>query len=101
MSMLDLYQMQGLQLLPVADPPVANTAQSRSAAAHEKFRQPPDHAYNFGYNNPQFSDKILHVMRERKPCSDHQEGRPLQSHSPLLSMHVNSLTLAANSEVFR
>ena len=59
------------------------------------------HAYDFGFNNPQFSDRILHVVPERCSPADAAGDRSQQEIRPLLSLHVNSLTLAANSEVFR
>lgn len=61
------------------------------------------HAYDFGYDNPQFSDRILHIMREGvSECSEAADAATKgQAGAPLLTMHVNSLTLAANSGVFR
>jgi hypothetical protein len=61
------------------------------------------HAYNFGFNNPQFSDRVLHVTREKSSSGSDAGGtaKPHEVVPPLLSMHVNSLTLAANSEVLR
>jgi len=58
------------------------------------------HAYDFGFNNPQFSDRVLHVTRE-KGSSSSDAGGTAKPYEVLLSMHVNSLTLAANSEVLR
>ncbi len=61
------------------------------------------HAYDFGFNNPQFSDRVLYVTRERSSSSSDAglTAKPHEEAPPLLSMHVNSLTLAANSEVLR
>ena len=61
------------------------------------------HAYDFGYDNPQFSDRILHIMREGfSDCSEAADvATKGQAGAPLLTMHVNSLTLAANSGVLR
>ena len=61
------------------------------------------HAYDFGFNNPQFSDRVLHVTREKSSSGSNAGGttKPHQVAPLLLSMHVNSLTLAANSEVLR
>lgn len=59
------------------------------------------HAYEFGFNNPHFSDRVLHIMRESCSCLGDASDAASQEATPLLSMHVNSLTLAANSEVFR
>lgn len=100
-STLDVYKVQGLRLLPVADNSYsASPIQRKASIANEACTQETDHAYDFGYNNPLFSDKILHVMRERPSCST-QMNQQLHSETPLLSMYVNSLTLAANSELFR
>lgn len=61
------------------------------------------HAYDFGFNNPQFSDRVLHVTREKGSSGSDAGGttKPHEVAPLLLSMHVNSLTLAANSEVLR
>ncbi|KAA6417688.1 MAG: hypothetical protein FRX49_12376 [Trebouxia sp. A1-2] len=60
------------------------------------------HAYDFGFNNPQFSDRVLHITREKSSGSDAGgTAKSPEVASPLLTMHVNSLTLAANSEVLR
>lgn len=61
------------------------------------------HAYDFGFNNPQFSDRVLHITREKSSSGSDAGGtaKPHEVAPLLLSMHVNSLTLAANSEVLR
>ncbi len=84
---------------PFATVPVASTVEAQNLAP---VTEPLTacHAYDFGFNNPQFSDRVLHVLCERG--TDRTEARgAVQQDAPLLSMHVNSLTLAANSEVFR
>ena len=58
-------------------------------------------AYNFGYNNPNFSDRVLHVLPDRACTDELHANAATQEVVPLLSMYINSLTLAANSEVFR
>lgn len=54
----------------------------------------------FGFDNPQYSDRVLHIMREKDDQSTEPRGAAQQA-AVLRTMHVNSLTLAANSEVFR
>lgn len=57
-------------------------------------------AYQFGFDNPQYSDRVLHIMQEKDDKSTEAQGAARQA-GVLRSMHVNSLTLAANSEVLR
>ena len=57
-------------------------------------------AYDFGFDNPQYSDMVLHVLQETDDRSAEAQGHTKQA-TVLRSMHVNSLTLAANSEVLR
>ena len=57
-------------------------------------------AYDFGFDNPQYSDRVLHVLQEPDGDSAEAEG-PAKQATVLRSMHVNSLTIAANSEVLR
>lgn len=60
-------------------------------------------AYDFGFNNPQYSDKVLHIWQERDVCGAESQAAAKQAVAPRLlrSLHVNSLALAANSDVFR
>ena len=57
-------------------------------------------AYDFGFDNPQYSDRVLHILQETDDRSAEAQG-PAKQATVLRSMHVNSLTLAANSEVLR
>lgn len=72
-----------------------------SLHGHSAVHTSAGNAYDFGYDNPQFSDKILHILPERVCKTELHANAALQSSGPLLSMHINSLTLAANSDVFR
>ena len=74
---------------------------SVSLQDHAAVHTSAGNACDFGYNNPQFSDKILHILPERVCDSNLPSNAVVQSSGPLLSMHINSLTLAANSDVFR
>ena len=60
-------------------------------------------AYDFGFNNPQYSDRVLHIWQERDACGAESQPAEKQAVAPRLlrRLHVNSLALAANSEVFR
>lgn len=61
-------------------------------------------AYDFGFDNPQYSDRVLQIWQEKDYNVGESQSAAKQAlaHPRLLrSMHVNSLTLAANSEVFR
>ena len=63
-----------------------------------------NNAYDFGFNNPQFSDRGLLISEERDATTaDTEDAVKQQVTAPRLlrKLHVNSLTLAANSEVFR
>ena len=57
-------------------------------------------ACDFGFDNPQYSDRVLHVLQETDGDSAEAQGAGKQE-TVLRSMHINSLTLAANSEVLR
>lgn len=54
----------------------------------------------FGFDNPQYSDRVLHIILEKDGKPTEVQG-PAEQAEVLRSMHVNSLTLAANSEVLR
>lgn len=54
----------------------------------------------FGFDNPQFSDRVLHILQVKDDESSEAKGAA-QNAAVLRSVHVNSLTLAANSEVLR
>lgn len=57
-------------------------------------------ACDFGFDNPQYSDRVLHVLQETDDRSAEAQDSAKQA-TVLRSMHVNTLTLAANSEVLR
>ena len=61
-------------------------------------------AYDFGFDNPQFSDGVLYILEEQTAfVTGAQSAVKQQAAAPRLlrKLHVNSLTLAANSEVLR
>lgn len=80
-----------------------------SASLFDVEQHPANHAtsgsaYDFGFDNPQFSDGVLYILEERSaPFNEAQSAEAQQAAAPRLlrKLHVNSLTLAANSEVFR
>ena len=93
----------------MADPQPSTDAQDHTpsqqavlgrASAHRLDFTNSCNTFDFGVHNPQVSDRILYVHRERTAETD-AEPSSAPADTPLLSMHVNSLTLAANSEVFR
>ena len=84
----------------------AQAAPSSVAEAHGAANNAAtaNNAYEFGFNNPQFSDRLLHIVQERDPdgfVAQKAAEQHIAAPRVLRSMHVNSLTLAANSEVFR
>ena len=89
--------------LPLTDAQDKTAAQQivlGQASAHRLDSSNSCNTYDFGFHNPQLSDCVLHLHRERNVESG-AEPSSAPAETPLLNMHVNSLTLAANSEIFR
>lgn len=68
--------------------------------------------FDFGFNNPKFSNYILHIKaeQERESAVDvpalnegdtRKRKRKLESSEPAVSLHVNSLLLSAHSDFFK
>jgi hypothetical protein len=68
--------------------------------------------FDFGFNNPKFSNYIIHIKaeQERESAVDvpalnegdtRKRKRRLESSEPVVSLHVNSLLLSAHSDFFK
>src|ERR1700722_1848389 len=72
----------------------------------------PSLGFDFGFNNPKFSNYILHIKAEEDreghgyatPATDvdaRKRKRKLENNATAVSLHVNSLLLSAHSDFFK
>lgn len=90
--------------------PLITDEQIASPEVTPSWAAPPSLGFDFGFNNPKFSNYVLHIKveddREGGVVPTPDDGEACKRKRRLLdatsvSIHVNSLLLSAHSDFFR